>query len=119
MPYDLEPHIEYESREEWLDKGRELYGDDYYQWKFRCPACGNIARIEDYKEFKDKGASPDSAATECLGRYKRGRKGPLKCDWAAYGFFSGPSYIKFDDEPRKAAVFNFAGIGLNWRNPPS
>lgn len=27
---------------EWLDEGKERFGDDFTQWKFKCPACGHV-----------------------------------------------------------------------------
>jgi hypothetical protein len=82
------------TNEEWLATGEKLFGKDKLKWKFQCPACRNVASAEDFRQFKDQGASPDSAYSECIGRYTGGRKGPNKCDWAAYGFFGGPVIVE-------------------------
>ncbi len=97
----------YENLEQWMAKGKELFGDDQMKWQFECPSCGKIRTPEDFRPYKDKGADPNSAYKECLGRYTGGRKGPDKCDWAAYGLFRGPNIVKNNGE--EVAVFRFAG----------
>lgn len=34
------------SYEEWLAKGKSLFGDDMKKWRWICPACGNIQSAE-------------------------------------------------------------------------
>lgn len=92
------------SHDSWLEKGRNLFGDDYMKWRFICPVCKNIATPGDFKSHKDKGATPSSAAQECIGRYlpKESRGGfsskyanqsvKQPCDYAAYGFFQLAPY---------------------------
>lgn len=81
--------------EEWKAKGEWLYGDDYEDWRFICPACG---RTNTGKEFRDAGAESDDMYTTCIGRHngkgvkgiqhKQGSPPPEHgCDWAAYGLF--------------------------------
>lgn len=71
---------------------RYLYGGKV-KWRFRCPMCGHVASVQD---FKDAGAkSPSCAYQECLGRYT-GKGTPKKgdssgCNWAAYGLFGIPA----------------------------
>jgi len=75
---------------EWLAEGKRRFGEDYGQWRFVCPVCGNIAAIEDYRRYRDKGASPDSATSECIGRYtgaKSSFNGVKPCNYAGYGLF--------------------------------
>jgi len=96
------------SREEWLAGAKRRFGPDPLKWKFKCPVCGHIQTPEDFRPYKDKGATPDSAATECLGRYAGAKSTGLSgkaqpCDYAGYGFFrlnpvhvsDGPSYGVF------------------------
>lgn len=80
---------------EWLAEGKQLFGQDFMKWKFRCPMCGHVASIQD---FKDAGAdSPNAAYQECIGRYRgAGAPGaedgnPNGCNWAAYGLFGIPN----------------------------
>ena len=83
--------------DEWKAEGTRLFGDDMMKWRFRCPACGHVAAVEDFRQFKDQGAQPDKATQECIGRYltKDKRGGWSKdhcnteikqpCDYAGYG----------------------------------
>jgi hypothetical protein len=93
------------SHEEWLAKGKELFGEDFEQWRFVCPVCKNVARTGEFKPFKDKGANPDSATCECIGRYVPGsaeafgeKKPKRPCNYAGYGLFRlSPVRVTFPD----------------------
>lgn len=83
------------AKEEWLAKGRSLFGDNMLQWKFRCPGCGHVQMPEEFRQYKDKGATPDSARCECIGRYSGGKSWtdaaqstPGPCDYAGYGLLN-------------------------------
>ena len=107
---------------EWNALGERLYGPNPPNWRFRCPCCGHVARIEDFRAFKDRGATPDSAPTECVGRYlpdaarnlahtpaKDGSRAP--CDYAAYGLFRfGIALAR--DSGKEIVVFPFADMPL-------
>ena len=85
------------TQKEWFAEGQRLFGADVLQWRFKCPRCGNIASIQ---EFKDAGAKhADDAAKNCIGRFVNDRG----CDWAAYGLFDICS-VHVDGIP----VFEFA-----------
>ena len=57
----------YNSVRDWRAEGEKGFGSDYMNWKFRCPICGHVASIQD---FKDAGAeSPNAAYQERIGRY--------------------------------------------------
>ncbi len=87
------------NREEWMAEGQRLFGEDIFKWRFQCPVCKNIATPEDYRKYKDSGATADSATCECIGRFlpKKDRGGWSKdhcnpkikspCDYASYGLF--------------------------------
>jgi hypothetical protein len=79
---------------EWLAEGERRFGPDFMNWRFVCPVCGNVATIIDFKPFADKGATPSSATSECIGRYTAGREAisgqnskTRPCDYAGYGLF--------------------------------
>lgn len=99
--------VEYTSKEAWFEHAENIFGtSDYREWRWVCPACNRIQKMDEFEPFKDDGASPNSVYSECLGRYNGGRKGPYKCDWAAYGLFSGPDFVMHNGE--KQPVFKFA-----------
>lgn len=82
--------------DEWREEGKRRFGDDFSNWKFVCPNCGNVASG---KEFKDLGAAPNDMYCNCIGRYDE-TKG---CNWAAYGLFD-ICKVHVDGQP----VFEFA-----------
>jgi hypothetical protein len=80
---------------EWLAEGRRLFGGDVLQWRFKCPVCGHVQALADFKAL---GIEPQDGYQECIGRHlpdrasdfagkpgKNGQKSP--CDYAAYGLF--------------------------------
>lgn len=102
------------TRDEWFAEGKRLYGDDVEKWRVRCPMCGKVSEVS---EFKAAGASsPDCAFVECIGRYT-GKGTPRKepdgkgCNWAAYGLFGIPrddKYIITFEDGAKIETFPFA-----------
>lgn len=95
----------YASQDAWLRKGEALFGRDYLKWRFQCPACKRVQTPEQFRPYGPKGARPDSAAQECIGRYMDGKAGPMRCDWAAFGLFRGPDIVVMDG--KDVGVFPF------------
>lgn len=106
------------TQNDWLEKGKALFGEDFLKWKFKCPICGNVQTPEEFREFKDKGANADSARCECIGRYmpkekvttafgEKNKKVKSPCDYAAYGLFRIGHVIKLDNGEETVA-FPFA-----------
>lgn len=77
--------------EEWLLEGERRFGPNSLEWRFVCPVCGNVQTPNDFKPYKDKGATPTSATSECIGRYTGAsdfqEKGKGPCNYAGYGLF--------------------------------
>lgn len=94
--------MNYESREDWLARGRKLFGEDMYKWRFKCPACGRTQSAEDFRRFKGKGATPSDAYQDCLGRWDHS----LGCDWAAYGLLRGPDFVRVGED-QETPIFPF------------
>lgn len=92
---------------EWNAKGIKLFGENHLNWWFKCPSCKRVQSVEEFRQFKSKGADPNSAYKECIGRYTGGRAGPHKCDWAAYGLFCGPDFV-LQKDGKEVPVFEFA-----------
>lgn len=93
---------------DWLDLGRARFGENFDDWRFVCPICGNVASIGEFRRFKEQGATPESAASECIGRYlPKSHKAfgtdepntPKKpCDYAGYGLLRlSPWRVAFPD----------------------
>ena len=83
------------TKQEWEAKGKALFGEERMQWRFVCPGCGHIQTAEDFRIYKDKGATPNSVTCECIGRYAGGKswanessKKPGPCDYAGYGLLN-------------------------------
>jgi len=99
--------------EEWLAEGRRRFGPDSMNWKFVCPMCGHIQSVTDFKQYQDRGATPDSARHECIGRYmdeckdafSEDGKGP--CNYAGYGLFKFSPIIVVADG-NECLCFDFA-----------
>jgi len=106
------------TKEESMAKGKQLFGENMMKWRFICPGCGHIQAVEDFKPYKDKGVTPDSARNECIGRYaggkswmndKQSKLGP--CDYAGYGLFNiCPVKVVDDQGEHWCFAFDEAGV---------
>lgn len=80
-------------------------------WRFVCPVCKNVAAIREFQHYKDKGADPNSATCECIGRYSGavsgldGKKKP--CDYAGYGLFRLSPVIVVREDGTETHCFAF------------
>ncbi|CBZ04170.1 hypothetical protein EXN25_05840 [Clostridium botulinum] len=99
---------------EWREEAIEKFGEDAGNWKFKCPACGHVSSVKDFKELGDDG---NSAYQECIGRHNgkgtNGMKGKDEghgCNWAGYGLFGnlGKGRIVITPEGKEIEVFDFA-----------
>jgi hypothetical protein len=99
--------------EAWREEGTRRFGADFEQWKFVCPVCAHVAKVADFKQFKDRGATPNSATAECIGRYTGAGEfkppGTGPCNYAGYGFFRlSPVHVVRDDPNQPTHSFAFA-----------
>lgn len=100
--------------EEWIAEGRELFGKDFIDWKFVCPACG---RVSSGWDFKEAGGEPNDMYQCCIGRLNGNMRPSSKaldgngCDWCAFGLLKtlgkGRIVVKDDQE---IEVFDFAPV---------
>ena len=93
----------YYTVDEWQAEGERRFGKDLKNWRFKCPACGNVASG---KEFFEVGEDPNAMYCECIGRHVAGKG----CNWAAYGLFDicvvhvdGKPVFEFGEEDKKGA----------------
>jgi len=68
------------SHEEWHKQLIARFGENYLDWKFQCPACGNIQSLRDFLEYKIVSAE-DKVYYKCIGRYVKG----IGCNWTLGG----------------------------------
>lgn len=103
---------------EWLNEGRRLFGEDYNQWRFKCPVCGNIQTGAD---FRSAGVDPQNVYQECIGRHMPDRaknlgstpakdKSKSPCDYAAYGLFTFGRRVMPEGGKKATEVFPFAEL---------
>lgn len=95
------------TREEWNQKGTELFGPDQFKWRFICPACKHIASVQDYK---DAGATQTAVAFSCVGRWAGAKrdmfgKGEGPCNYAGGGLI-GLNPVEIDG----GRYFDFAPV---------
>lgn len=102
------------TKAEWEDAGRERYGEDMMEWKFRCPACGFVMSMRDYKEA---GGKPHDVGQICIGRLLGEKReafgeGVGPCNYAGFGLIQ-LSPVKVDcGADGTAHVFDFADSPL-------
>lgn len=88
------------TREEWCAEGERRFGKDQMKWRFKCPVCGYVANVQDYK---DAGVPIGAVAFSCIGRWLPNArdafsKGPGPCDYAGGGLIGlNPVAIKGHD----------------------
>lgn len=87
---------------DWLAKGARLYGPNMLDWRFKCPCCGHIQSLRD---FKDAGVEEEKAITCCASRFGLG--GRSDCKWTTSGLFriGGCYVIRPDFVPVLAFAF--------------
>lgn len=99
--------------DEWLAEGKRLYGENMLNWRFVCPSCGNIQTAEDFRPYKDRGATPDSARFNCIGRYDGhidvpiGSK-PGPCNYTTGGLFNISPVKVIGNDGKEYSSFEFA-----------
>ncbi len=106
--------------EEWRAEGRRRFGENFDEWKAVCPICGNVQSVGDFRQFKDRGATPDTTFQQCIGRFTTGpiyrgfgenkKDAPKQpCDYAIFGLFRLPGVIVVLDG-KEVLLFAFADV---------
>jgi len=71
---------------EWIEKAKELFGKDSYNWKFKCPSCGHVQSINSMLKHTPSLKADDIVNMvffNCEGRYNE----KYGCDWTLGGLF--------------------------------
>jgi hypothetical protein len=102
-------------RSEWLEKGKELFGEDFWDWEFVCPVCGTIQSAIDFFEAKVESARISNyLGFSCIGRftgagpYKKNGPQQKGCDWTLGGLFHLHRLEVIDEQGVIHPVFEFA-----------
>lgn len=103
------------THKQWTAEGKRRFGENIAKWRFVCPICGNVAAVEDYRQFEAQGATAESATEECIGRYTgSGRRAfgaaednVRPCDYAVYGLFRIPGVVVEMAGGQKRMAFAF------------
>jgi hypothetical protein len=103
------------TRDEWLARGKQLFGEDFKQWKFVCPVCSTPQSINDLLAAGVKNeVVANYIGFSCIGRFteakahKKNDPPGAGCDWTLGGFFSIHKVEVTDDQGKVHPVFEFA-----------
>ena len=104
------------TRDQWLDRGKELYGENMKKWMFRCPSCGHVQCGEDFISLKD---GPDKASNvvyfSCIGRWDGHMDTPMltdksPCNYTCGGLFNiGETTVTLPGDEDSMTIFSFEG----------
>jgi len=102
--------------EEWQEEGKRLFGEDEFKWEFVCPSCGHVQSAEDFRSYKEQGATPNTAMLSCIGRYDGHMdndafgspgKGKEPCNYTSGGLFNINPVSVLNNDGTKLRVFDF------------
>lgn len=88
---------------EWRAEGERLYGKEQLDWRFRCPACGHVQTM---RQFKEAGLNPQLAYLNCASRHNLG--GKADCKWTIGGLLRVGGRYVIDAKFRPRLIFEFA-----------
>lgn len=101
------------THQEWLGEATRKFGPDAQKWAFKCPSCGHVATVAQYKAA---GAKESQVGFNCIGRHKptkntvtifQADKGD-GCNYTQGGLFGlATTFVTFPDG-RSLPVFDFA-----------
>jgi hypothetical protein len=100
------------TKADWLAEGERRFGKNTADWRFSCPVCHHIARVQDWD---DVGAG-EAFGFSCIGRYLPSpardafgdKDAPGPCNYAGGGLFRLNPVRVVDDEGRVHEMFAFA-----------
>lgn len=99
------------TKDEWLQRGKERFGKDYKEWKFKCPSCGNIQSIHDFEDASIE--NPEQKVFfSCIGRWNGHDNdmlsGKSPCNYTLGGLFKLHHVEVINEEGYITSVFEFA-----------
>ena len=107
------------TRDELLQQGRDLYGSNRLDWKFKCSGCGNIQSGKSIIKQMEEGIKSQRYGLLLKGDHQLQPESSCyspDCNWVAGGLFRSPVLMIYD--PTKpydinlyencASIFEFA-----------
>jgi hypothetical protein len=106
------------SHADWIKEAEAKFGGDAHKWAFKCPSCGHVATIAQYKAA---GANESQVGFNCIGRHAGGEDvveifQPDKgqgCNYTQGGLFTLSRTMVIMPDGRELPVFDFAKAGLS------
>lgn len=92
--------------EVWIEKAKEFFGKDSFDWKFKCPSCNHVQSINLMLQHNPSLKAEEiqnSVFFNCEGRYTE-RYG---CDWSLGGLFQIHK-VEVNFNGKICQVFEFA-----------
>lgn len=89
--------------QDWVARGKELYGPDMLDWQFVCPACGHVQTL---REFYEVNIDPDYGVANCASRFGIG--GSPTCKWTTGGLLRLGGYYVINPNYIPQLIFAFA-----------
>ena len=91
------------NKEDWIKKGKELFGDNVQEWKFVCPICKETQTCQEFFDNNVESAT-QKFYSSCIGRWVDGRG----CDdTLGGGLFGGAKTAVVGGDGSKIPVFEF------------
>ena len=101
------------TQDELVSALRERFGNDPMAWAFQCPACGDVATGQDFRDALaanprtnpdgSQATASDYLGTVCIGRVTGAPAVPgdewtgRGCDWCSFGLLRGPVRVDLAD----------------------
>jgi len=87
------------TKEQFMEKAKELYGENTSEWKFKCPNCKREQSAISIRADVEKGITPQRYPDIKKGDEFRPEQECFSpdCNWVAYGLFNSGLLVVIDD----------------------
>lgn len=92
---------------DWMAELKEKFGENPDNWKFKCPSCGHVQSVADFKAI---GKDPNYAFSNCIGRFtgNNDHTGKYGCNYTVNGFISLNKTTVINEDYLPVKVFEMA-----------
>lgn len=91
--------------DEFMNKGKEIYGVDMMDWKFKCPQCGHVHSLGD---FQKAGIDINKGLSCCASRFPELGYSKPDCKWTTGGLFKIGGQFVISQDYIPILIFAFA-----------